>query len=637
MRQLLYAICMIISLGFNQSLACADSVLLPSGNTVLTSWGSVDFNPNTTVIGADLDTVVTQGNSVLIQGDFNGGRTKAIELYINRKLLATKDYGGKYQFKWDTTGESGTCQIRIAELRTDGQRYIIRKLSVEVIDESPIAITSPTTGSVLTEATPVQYNVKSGYTVSAVRLYANGALIGSISSDGLTWNVPVMPSGDYQLWLEADSSRGALKSQPVRVSIPTRVSLVKPGMGEKLTVTNESDSIKLAADIHQAVTSQKMEFFCDGAKVAEAAAGSKEADWNINNTAPGNRKLTVQVTDEAGHIYESLAITVNVNNPAYSQRQAEVAKARLDEVTAHPESFGPTIRGDEAQRVTEIQAKKTWEANDLVYLGWQYYLGRSDYSKQALRLLGESSRRKQLADSIIRSLLRTQSVPSDQAQGWIYVTLPGAPASSAGTAVIEGIPLYVPKGEPGRPISGFTSPAQSLALAIILSFDYSDLLSIYSKDRLTPESQRYDWRHHILMRQIAVLKPLISQQKNDPLIIAIASRNACDVGDLNFEVPVQNAMDGYSDLTLQDGLNAQVKEYSYAIAGFKAAMKLVPNSGTLRWRLAMAYHTRAVLRGDNKADYKEAISQYQTAIAIDKGMDIPAVREKIKECEQYSK
>ncbi|MCX6345151.1 MAG: Ig-like domain-containing protein [Armatimonadetes bacterium] len=342
---------------FNTALY-AETHPLPIGSSVLKSWKSEAYDPSF-VLDSDSDAIVVpKGSVVVIKGIYSNFNAKALELYVERKLVATKDYGGKYEFRWTASNTIGLNRLTVAELRRTGERYIIRKMSINVTDASPIRITSPMPDSKLTELTPITYHADSSFKNLDLYLYASGACIGKIGSDGITLNVPILPSGTYNLWLEGNSEQSKLKSGAISVSIPERVTIAKPVNNEKIVIEDGSTTIKLSANVDPSVKVQKLEFLCDGLKVEECQGQSTEAEWDATNVAPGQHKLSARVFDQAERVYSSAAVSTDFDNPPYRERQKEAALERGKEAQK---------RWTEEKAAQEVGRKQHWEKTSEPY------------------------------------------------------------------------------------------------------------------------------------------------------------------------------------------------------------------------------------------------------------------------------
>jgi len=374
--------------------AAAEPQTLPQSTGVLGNWGILGNDPEVLTFGKSCSVVISKEKTICVVGNDDSDRTKSIGFYENRKLLGTKERGGKYQFHWQPT-EPGLFTLKVVRLQTTGESYFLNKIDVTVLDRVPLAITSPQPSAELTNPTPIRF-AAGKHKMKNLTFYANGKAVGSFGSDGLIWNVPVMPSGSYTVWLEGQSGEDWVRSDATKVTIPARVSLSKPETGENIVVDKEGSSVQFAANLHPSLQVERVEYLCNGSKVCESSQGSSEATWDVTNVESGPCELVAVLFDDAGHRYESAPAKLNIDNAYLRDKRDEASREEREAVLAsqraHEEAERERQREAEDAERTRIAFEKAATLKRMATIEAQFEKNLQTGRKQLLASLATGAK-----------------------------------------------------------------------------------------------------------------------------------------------------------------------------------------------------------------------------------------------------
>jgi subtilisin family serine protease/regulation of enolase protein 1 (concanavalin A-like superfamily) len=196
-----------------------------------------------------------------------------------------------------------------------GGRLNLFKVATAVVTTTPptVALTGPSGGSSFTPPAVITLTAnasKPGGSVSSVKFYANGTLVGtdSVSPYSVSWSG--MASGAYTLTAVAtDNLSLTATSAPVAIvvdAMPT-VALTNPANGVGIAST----TVTLAATASDSDgTIASVKFYANGVLINTDTTAPYSFDWT--NVAPGSYGLTAVATDNLGGTATSGAANVTV-------------------------------------------------------------------------------------------------------------------------------------------------------------------------------------------------------------------------------------------------------------------------------------------------------------------------------------
>lgn len=243
---------------------------------------------------------------------------------------AGSDAAAPYAFYCDTSAWTDGSQHTLAATATD-QAGNTRTISMVVTAKSTFDATPPTaaflkpvvSGASATvtksAAEPVQVDAQDNKGVASVALYADGSLIGTVTSApySFAWNTSSLAAGSQHV-LEALAADAAGNYTVAHLSVtvqassdatPPSVSFAQPAQGSSVAVSsavpvvvNASDNVGVAA----------VNLYADGAFVGTDAAAPYEFSWDASAVEAGSQHtLRAVATDGAGNRAEA-SITVTV-------------------------------------------------------------------------------------------------------------------------------------------------------------------------------------------------------------------------------------------------------------------------------------------------------------------------------------
>ena len=223
-----------------------------------------------------------------------------------------------------------------------------------------IYMTSPHSSNVFYVGQPVPI-VTSAYdpdgTIAKVEFFANGALLGTLTSPPYTFNwVPTTP-GAFSLTAKATDDHGVTASTvtnttyaidvTVVANAAPSISLVLPQSGQQFAAGGTINLVATAADSDGTVA--RVDFYAGTTMVGSATAAPFASVWN--GVPAGSYALTAQSVDNHGAVATSAAVTVSVQPLALTvTTPAEGASIATDFVLIRgtfqaPPNSGITVNG----------------------------------------------------------------------------------------------------------------------------------------------------------------------------------------------------------------------------------------------------------------------------------------------------
>lgn len=181
-----------------------------------------------------------------------------------------------------------------------------------------VSITSPTTGSTVSNTIIVQVTASDNVGVSSVVLKVNGIIIGSINTSpyNFNWNTTGLSSGTHTLSATATDAAGNLKVSSIQVGYntpsgaditPPTVAITSPTNGASVESTI---NVAIAASDNIAVSN--VSFKVDAVVIGNDNSAPYIFSWNTTTVAAGVHTLTATAADAAGNTSSnSIQVTVN--------------------------------------------------------------------------------------------------------------------------------------------------------------------------------------------------------------------------------------------------------------------------------------------------------------------------------------
>ncbi|MCW5632277.1 MAG: fibronectin type III domain-containing protein [Rubrivivax sp.] len=193
-------------------------------------------------------------------------------------------------------------------------------VTVRLPNQPPtVTLTSPASGTTYTAPATIGLAASAGDSdgsITRVRFYRNGTLIGTDTTAPYTFSWTNVAAGTYAVTAEAtDNEGGITTSAPVTIIVnpanqaPT-VALTSPSAGATFAAPATISLAAVAADADGSVA--QVRFFRGSTLLATVTAPPYQ--WTWTPVAAGNYNLTARATDDKGAVTTSPAVSISVVN-----------------------------------------------------------------------------------------------------------------------------------------------------------------------------------------------------------------------------------------------------------------------------------------------------------------------------------
>lgn len=225
-----------------------------------------------------------------------------------------------YRFSWNTSALVTGSQHLLQALASDAAgNAAVASLTVTV-KAAPdtiapvVSYQQPQMGGTVgaSSAESIIVNATDNTAVAIVSLYADGSLVGTLSSAPyeFQWNTSSLAAGT-QHTLKAVATDQAGNSSSVSINVSVRdtiapaVSFISPTSGDKI---KGNETVAIAASDNLAVT--RVEFYADNQLVASWTIGPYSTKWSTSKLKKGAHMLMCKAYDAAGNIgTSSISVT----------------------------------------------------------------------------------------------------------------------------------------------------------------------------------------------------------------------------------------------------------------------------------------------------------------------------------------
>jgi hypothetical protein len=181
-----------------------------------------------------------------------------------------------------------------------------------------VNITTPTTGSTVSNTVSVQVSASDNVGVSSVVLKVDGIVIGSSSASpyNFSWNTSGLSSGTHTLTATASDAAGNSKISSIQVgyNTPASADITPPTLNITSPTNGAAVSSSVTVDISAGdnVGVSSVSFQVDGSLMGTDNSAPYSFSWNASSVAAGVHTLTALGTDAAGNTNSSsIQVTVN--------------------------------------------------------------------------------------------------------------------------------------------------------------------------------------------------------------------------------------------------------------------------------------------------------------------------------------
>jgi hypothetical protein len=258
------------------------------------------------------------GEPVNVNASDNVG-VASVSLYADGTLVAGKT-SAPYAFSWNTATFAPGSHTLTATARDQAGNST--SVSITVTENPPPDVIPPTVGFVQPQANgslgesrnePIQLNAQDNVGVASVSLFADGALLGTVTSGPYTfsWNTTSFAVGSRHTLRavaadQAGNSTSVSITVMVRDTIAPQVSFVSPRNGDRLKGDQD-----LSISATDNVSVARVEFYADNQLVTTWSRPPYTMKWKTNRLDRGAHTLTCTAYDGAGNS-ASTSIAVSV-------------------------------------------------------------------------------------------------------------------------------------------------------------------------------------------------------------------------------------------------------------------------------------------------------------------------------------
>ncbi|MGZ8222649.1 MAG: Ig-like domain-containing protein, partial [Methylobacter sp.] len=273
-----------------------------------------------------------------------------VQFKLDGVNLGSEDTTAPYSVAWDTTTALDRGYALTAEARdTAGNVTTSSPVSVtvnnSVVDATPptVSLSAPADGTTVSgSSVTVSASAADNFAVAGVQFKLDGANLGSEDTTApysISWDTATALDGGHALTAVAlDATGNAATSSAVSVAVnnavdtaPPTVSMTAPAAGA--TVSGTAATVSASASDNIGVAG--VQFKLDGVNLgAEDTAAPYSISWDTTEVLDGGHTLTAAVRDAAGNITTPDAVSVTVDNSAFSNSSGSLTHQwKFDEIS----------------------------------------------------------------------------------------------------------------------------------------------------------------------------------------------------------------------------------------------------------------------------------------------------------------
>ncbi|MCX8129035.1 MAG: Ig-like domain-containing protein [Clostridia bacterium] len=295
-----------------------------AGNVTTSAARSVTVNNPTSLINYAIRCTKTNVSSINLHWGVNGW-TNVVDSPMTNK--------GSGVFEYIVTVPKGTvvnyCFHILAPSdywdNNSGSNWSVTVTATNIENVVPTtSITSPTTGSTLSNTVTVSANASDGTGgVTKVEFYVGTIQIGedTTSPYSVSWNTRTQANGTCSLTSKAYDAAGNIgTSAPVSVTVNNTVDTLAPTVSISAPAAGAtvSGTTTISANANDNVAVAKVEFYAGNALVGEDTTSPYSVPWYTNTENNGTFVLTAKAYDTSGNVGTSGTVSVTVNNTVTS-------------------------------------------------------------------------------------------------------------------------------------------------------------------------------------------------------------------------------------------------------------------------------------------------------------------------------
>ncbi len=295
----------------------------------------------------DTSVCIVQGDSIRISTPNTGSSN--LQIFQDRRDLlpgaATLDANFTYHIDW-LGSKVGHRLLQLVDAQPDGQMTAIRQLTVEVLPDSPLAVTGIPAASVQDVPVTLAATTQADFTPASVKIVQDDAELPAVTdfSKPFTLNVANMVAGDHHVQFIAVDASGQKCFEPVyTINVPERVTLAAP---TSFSLIAPGQMLALSATPAAGLQVASVDYLIDGAPAASISQAPYSSQIDLSKYHTGVHTLTATLHVVGGQTYDAGAVKLDFVNQVEDKAIADAAAA--EEARQEAASRAEQAREDEA-------------------------------------------------------------------------------------------------------------------------------------------------------------------------------------------------------------------------------------------------------------------------------------------------
>lgn len=269
---------------------------------------------------------VAAGTDVVLTGVSEEANDTEVAAYVDGQRQS--GFNGKGKFALPVSTQilpPGLHTLKVRQNLTSGATRSVGQSRLLVFEGAPLQLQPLEENTNWFEPVTLRAQIGPGFTPQSILYFVDGHPLPSDPADPQTalFDPRSRQPGHHALWVVGTDAEGvSFKSQPVGVTIPTRVRV--PASIAPVVVTKAAHTLPLKATLAPGLAPTQVSFLIDGTPVAtQTHAPFDTAVCDVTNLPPGPHVLTVEAHDENDAVYVSAAGRIEVQNAAWAAKRAQ--------------------------------------------------------------------------------------------------------------------------------------------------------------------------------------------------------------------------------------------------------------------------------------------------------------------------
>ncbi len=299
------------------------------------------------VSATDASVCLVQGDSIRISTPNTGSSNLQIFQDHRNLLPGAAILDGDFTYHIDWLGSKvGHHLLQLVNAQPDGQMTAVRQLRVNVLPESPLAVTGIPAASVQDVPVTLTATTQADFTPASVNIVQDDAELPAVTdfSKPFTLNVASMPAGNHHVQFIAVDAGGQKCFEPVyTISVPERITLAAPS---SFSLTAPSQMLTLSATPAAGLQIASVDYSVDGAPAASISQAPYSSQIDLSKYHTGVHTLSATLHVVGGQAYDAGAVKLDSVNQVEDKAIADAAAA--EEARQEAAARAEQAREDEA-------------------------------------------------------------------------------------------------------------------------------------------------------------------------------------------------------------------------------------------------------------------------------------------------